>query len=160
MRCRKARGNSPFLGSSWLASGRTSSTAKRRASACSATRSSVRYGGVNSGTGAVTTSSPITPPLGDKVRPVVVGDQFTVLVMDLGVPRHDSGARAARGLAHRLDGRSRRDGVTRMDGAMERALIDAEEGTSGLTQVLHAEADGGAEHEHRIHHDVGMAVGL
>ncbi len=45
------RGISPFTGSSSLATGSTSSAANRRAVACRASRSGVRYCGATTGTG-------------------------------------------------------------------------------------------------------------
>ena len=97
--------------------------------------------------------------LGDQVGALVADDDVAVLVEGLGLPGDDAEGGARAGLASADDAARGGDRVARVDRPVELHLVDAEERTAALGEVLDRHADHGAEHEQRVDDDRVVPVG-
>src|SRR5882762_647275 len=131
---------SPCLGSSSLATGRTSRNVNSRAMSRMRRRSSVMYGSV--------TALPILAP--DQIRPTEADHRTSGLVTTFGMPCDDAEARTGGRGARRYHGAVGSDRITHMDGLMVSKVVHAEKIPANLAQVFDTQAKGSEEHQERI----------
>src|SRR5260221_10500814 len=139
---------SPFSGSSLLATGRTSFSVNSRACSWIIRRSSVMYG------------MALRIPETDEVGAFEIDDEVFVLVEALGMPGDDAEALVRVRDAPIQHYRLRAQRIAGIDVLVEGELVDAEERPAAFAQILHREAEGRGEDQHRIGDQARMAVRL
>src|SRR6476660_4688314 len=123
---------SPFSGSSLLATGSTSLRVNSRACSWIMRRSSVMYG-------------ILWVPESHEIGALEVDGELVALIEALGVPGDDAEPLVGvRGPTVEHNG-LRAQRIARVDGLMEAELVDAEEGSAALAQILDGEAENSGE---------------
>src|SRR5580692_2534214 len=136
---------SPFSGSSLLATGSTSLRVNSRACSWIMRRSSVMYGILRA-------------PEAHAVGALEVDGELIALVEALGMPGDDPESLVRIGDPSVEDDRLGSERIAGIDGLMEGELVDAEERSTALAQLLDRETEHRGEDQHRIDDDAGMAV--